>query len=316
MHRAVLSALRAEAPTTVISAHTGGAGRTATIVYAPDRDFPLWIAKTAKTPAACQILEREREMLDLLGPWAEELHIPRKISWDCYRGEACLIVSSLPGVHRHLTLPLDGEPGSRMQDVQIALDWLQRFRERVPRNLLDPWEAGTAATRETLASLDEWCVGLLDVLRTADDVGETMASHGDFWHGNLIYDGDRMSVIDWDSLGTRSPLHDVLWLFTNCRYEYDGEAREHLNATIFFRLFFSDAPVARIVRRASAKFGLNERQMRNVFYWFVGESIRVTGGAWRTTWFEIARTLHKAGYPGPWSCPLAPDSAQESRVSI
>src|ERR1035438_393653 len=106
MHRAIVSALAGTAGKLAFSAITGRAGRTVTSAYTDEREYPLWVAKTAVTPEACEILEREHAALEVLQPWAEELRIPRTLAWECSAREACLILTTVPGLHKHFTLPL------------------------------------------------------------------------------------------------------------------------------------------------------------------------------------------------------------------
>ena len=52
--------------------------------------------------------------------------------------------------------------------------------------------------------------------------------HGDFWHGNLVVDGDRLTgVVDWDAAGPgRLPLIDYLHLVAN------AERTRHRHASL------------------------------------------------------------------------------------
>ena len=56
--------------------------------------------------------------------------------------------------------------------------------------------------------------------------------HGDFWHGNLLVDGGRLTgVVDWDASGPgRLPLLDYLHLITNA--EHTRRRGSHLGETI------------------------------------------------------------------------------------
>lgn len=40
-------------------------------------------------------------------------------------------------------------------------------------------------------------------------------SHGDFFSGNIVVNGDRAAAIDWAHVGRRSPAHDLLYLAMN-----------------------------------------------------------------------------------------------------
>ena len=316
MHKAIRVALANSQQKVWFSALTGRAGRSVTLVYDAASEYPLWVAKTAFTPHSCQILEREQAMLEAVRPWAKELLIPETISWDCSGTEACLILTTVPGLHKHFTLPLYTEAAGRLTDLAPVLEWLDRFRKRVPAKILDK-----DATSDTLAALNlcsDECASLpamMEILQSTD-ADEPVASHGDFWHCNLLFQGRRMGAVDWDSLAARSPTHDVFTLITGCRYQYGGHTEEHLNPTIFMSLFFSDSPVARYFRETIAQFHLKERQLHHAFYCFVGDSIRVTGQPWRNTWFDIARILQQAGFPAPWTCSLDADSSRERRVGL
>jgi len=321
MHRAVIAALARTEGQFAFSTITGRAGRTVTSAYVHGQEYPLWVAKTAVTPEARVILEREHEALEALRPWAQELRIPQTLAWEYSTQEACLILTTVPGLHKHFTLPLYAEPGSKLKETAPALAWLEQFRERVPVQALESLQA----TAETLSALEQCsgqCAalsGLADLLRKTNGGCGVAASHGDFYHWNILFDRGRVGVVDWDSLAARSPVHDVLSLFTGCHYQYGGRAECYLNPTIFLGLFFSESPMARQLRKVVAQFHLTDRQFRSAFYWFVGDNIRVTGGIWRETWFTIAGILEQAGFPSPWACSLEagsiPRPARESPSS-
>lgn len=252
-----------------------------------DSPTPCWLARTAIGPRACARLRAEARALRHLEPWAEVLAIPRLLAWsDETTGDGgaqcCLIQSGLPGspLPRRRTV-LDIERGPLPDWLQMALAWLEGAQQRVT---VAAWlrapssgagyggrEAAAAATMD--AELQAWCEELRRF--AASDVGpRAVASHGDFWSGNLLFQPHRpgwVGVVDWCGLDARSPLHDVCTLLTRVPWR-SGHAGPASGGALGALLH--PGPARDCLRAWASRCGLDEATARTHFYAYLLERMR------------------------------------------
>jgi hypothetical protein len=310
MHNVVAAALRNSKEALSLATLGGRAGIAITAAYSKASKYPVWIAKTATGSDATLLLRKEYDALEALRPWAEELNAPHVLEWECQTKGACLVASCVPGLQVRITFPLYGQVAGDTEYIESALAWLRRFRDRVPASVLDREREALQETIRALNGLAGECgavAGILDILGSPE-TSQLAPSHGDFWYGNMRFEGTRVGVFDWDSIGTRSPVHDVFRLITSCCYRYGGEIKTPPDSIACHSLLFSDTPLSRYFRDIVSSFGLNARELHFAFYCFIADSIRISGPVVRKFWFEFASTLERNGFPAPWTSRIAQSS--------
>jgi hypothetical protein len=300
VHKLVAAAL-ARSPDRISLATLGGRkGVAITLGYLDSAKWPAWVAKVAHTSEAVLELAKEHQALLALAPWAEELGVPRVLDWQCDSTNACLLTSAVAGRLVRIIFRLAGEPGSGSEHLNAALSWLERFRRTIPAGGGGPArEAAIAA----LAPLKEECgavAGLRSLLESAAEFAAA-PSHGDFWYGNLRFDGKRAGVFDWSGLAARSPLHDIFKLLTSCCFEYGGAVKTPPDVAAFGSIWFSATPLARYFREKIRPVSDDQAELRTAFYHFLAESILIAGPSTRGIWYKITSILERRGFPAPGS---------------
>jgi len=286
-------------------------GSSVVLAFGRSNPFPLWAAKIALTADSAALLRREYAALETLRPWASRLNIPVTLEWTG-TAPSCLVTSGVSGRVYPITLPV--ETGSRVDGrrLRAAVDWLRLLQSTVPIDALGRDSCGADADdlqeleREADRSPDiPELHGLCEWLRHTGDARTRTASHGDYWAGNILFaagrDGEHPGVIDLEGFRARDRFHDLLSLFTACNYFVDRKMHDRLSAARFFQLFFSEGPAARFIRASLRELQPTEPELRRAFYLFIGNSVRVKGPTYRSSWAQIVRELAKRRFPAPWS---------------
>ncbi|GEM_PF-2559278 len=303
MHKAVAAAL-ARAPERISLATLGSRKGVAVILGYPESGKgPAWVAKVARTPEAVLELAKEHQALLAIAPWAAELGIPRVLDWQCEAGSACLLTSAVPGRLVRITFRLASGPGGGAQPLNTALAWLERFRQTIPAESCGSAGAARESAIAALHPLQQECgavAGLRSLLESAPEFAAA-PSHGDFWYGNLRFEGKRIGVFDWSGLAARSPLHDIFKLMTSCCFEYGGAVKTPPDVAAFGSIWFSPAPLSRFFQEKIRTLSGGEAELRTAFYHFLAGSIRIAGPSTRGIWYKIASILERRGFPPPGS---------------
>ena len=182
------------------------------LLFRPGEALPAHVAKVPTTDAAARSVEAEAAMLRALGTLelgSLSQTIPQLVAIADDRGRPVLVTTALPGrqmLATYHTFRHTARPAAVGADFAAAGTWLGQLWQRTSsgRDDLATMVAGigevierrfgddpdTAADLEHLADLQDQLAGHL-VPRTA--------MHGDFWAGNLLVAGGRLSgVIDWE----------------------------------------------------------------------------------------------------------------------
>jgi aminoglycoside phosphotransferase (APT) family kinase protein len=188
------------------------------------------------------LFAQERSLLELIGPSLPE-HLPRVIATDRARGWT--LMETIPQE------TLRGAPAGRHEE---ALRLLARMQQTWAERVDELAAAGCADRRpETLAQ------GLREILardevreRLGDDgvqrlqaFGETIPArvealrgcgvpetlmHGDFHHGNVAIDGERMVIFDWTDGCISHPFFDLATFLPEEPVERAALAQAYLDA--------------------------------------------------------------------------------------
>lgn len=324
MHQLVLKLTRqAEAPALLARLQLDEGALLACFARGAARGTaPLWIAKIASSATGGERLAAEAKALRELAPWAGELGIPRLLAWEAgsAAGEACLIQSGLSG--QHPALPLQRGAWTALAPAWMECGcWLMRFQRSVPapcrRSLAElAQEAARRSDRDAqqhpelgplLLGLGQLLAGLLEQAGGAAENVPGVATHGDFWAGNILRgprDG-KIQVVDWSGYGAGSALQDLLtaisWIAPTGRLEGWRAA------------YFTPGRMREWLRDWARGAGYEDRTARLAFYhfllvrmsWELGlrlqhRSAQEVAGAQRF-WHEALSWLSQHRFPDPFT---------------
>jgi Ser/Thr protein kinase RdoA (MazF antagonist) len=187
------------------------------LVFAEEGNRPVAAAKAARVPEGDALIERELEHLALVQDLVPEpllRVVPRPVAHGRVNGRSFFLCTSLPGeleLHHTWGARRARRTGERMR---AALSWSRELgaATRTGEIGLVEWlgVAGPEEILESLAtSLCEDDLGRLEprlrqVCAAAWPAG---FAHGDFFPGNLLFEGPRVSgVLDWGHAFRRAPL--------------------------------------------------------------------------------------------------------------
>ncbi|MGH9558528.1 MAG: phosphotransferase [Bryobacteraceae bacterium] len=308
VHKAVVAALKSSRePLWISTIGSGPESCSVVMAYSQSRPYPVWVAKISPNARMSSRLSREYTALESMRPWAQELNLPVPLAWDCDPDQACLILSGLAGSPESFTLIKESGMPHGLHRLELALSWLRRFRECVPVSAVE-----RELDREQCVPLipdpvfeGRPFLALCELLRDQRPQLPSVPSHGDFWRGNLLFDGPRVTVLDWDALGLRSPLHDLVSLFSSSGYLRDGRIRQQVDTARIVELFFSETAAALRTREIVSGLDTSPDDLQRAFYSFIRHRLRSGGSESRAIWSGILRVLHGHGFPAPWSCCLS-----------
>jgi aminoglycoside phosphotransferase (APT) family kinase protein len=197
-----------------------GAPRTKVtfFVFEAGADEPSVVVKAMPEPGhadrllhECEAVERARERLAPVPDVQAALPLPPLCG--TWRGADYLVVQDVD--------PLAAYTGRAPRTV--ALEWLRRFQAATADGA-EPWERQDDAAQ--LAALDfGWRVGRRDnaepvaarvqaLLAELHGAGvPRCAVHGDYWRGNLAWDGTRLRVYDWEWTRPLGPPFNDIWTY-------------------------------------------------------------------------------------------------------
>lgn len=284
------------------------------LVFAFRRDVagPLWVAKRVESELGRRRLRNEWQALETLAPWQEMLRIPRVLAWKEDERDACLILAGLPGCSRYPAL----RKGSAVDaHFGLAQNWLREFHRLVP-----------APGGVDLPRLQQSCLQELNELPQRErrshglwakfeqivaPARPAVPVHNDFWWGNLLFEGGRVSVVDWDGFRAGTPLDDLLTLLLKTP-AFRGWSRLSA-AEAFHWMFFEKSSVHRLLQGWVSEYGLSAGDAEFCFYsflvrrlhWELGMSLQPRGERDRRSaqveWSAILGWLAEHSYPNPFA---------------
>lgn len=287
---------------------------------------PSMVGKVPRNPARCETLEREWHLLTLLHEdMSEGLlgTLPRPLKRMEVHGAPVFLQTALPGVNLKTQLqrrerPLSGEQAHL--DLQQMDGWLELF-QRLPlpgpaaqtsEDEPDPVALATAALppatslHQPLSEVMQTLVAeavvtqaqgeaLLEAAIRLEEAnaGRSCWVHGDLWPGNVLVQGERWYVLDWDGLMLGLPWQDKVWFALHygmlCHAQLIGreDLGEGLRRTLFMHHPISEA-VTGYLRRIVSGGGLGETGARDYLTVLLGiEAGRVLNGTSRRRAFDV-----------------------------
>jgi phosphotransferase family enzyme len=267
-------------------------------IFPPGASTPAMIGKLPRTSLDVDIARREAAALCSLSSVAGRLNVPR-----------LLFQSELDdGRFLFLQSGLAGRPLADKGDhFDLILPWLDLFQTAIPRGgpLADEVRCAAALCRARVVELTP---GESQLLSAAEDAAARLGSlaavpvHGDFWQGNVLWDGERLAVMDWSNYHFGSPLEDLHNFAAAQGYESRGGAEKGMRS--MWRVFFGDTGLRSRTREATARI-LEKRQisrelLRPLFLLFLVHRVACIEFSNHAAWRRFAAHYVEAGMPQPF----------------
>jgi Phosphotransferase enzyme family len=270
--------------------------------------YPAIVAKFVKNSKAKEVVRSEAEILDRLRGVSDSLGIPRLLYQEEGPGGAYLLVQTgAPGSPLIDDLsPRDHAAISRQ--IVIAESWLDAFHRDVESKetlgqSLGPW---ISRCRDVLGSPTREEVALLEEAQSALDRLGTRSSvpvHGDFWAGNILLDGKRVSVIDWNRFHFGTPTEDVFNFFSATTFWPSSDPTQ--SARTLWEAFFETSRLthvgARVTHATLVHHGFEAASTSNVFALFLVTRLATAEFMHHVPWRRFVSSWVKAGLPAPFS---------------
>ena len=298
MHKAILQRLCSDPRQSLARFATNREGMNIVGAFRDRVDHPLWIAKTATTPAAIAHLRQERDALVHLQPWSKALNIPAVLDAEETEEDLCLIQGAVDGVAPRMRLPVNLSSRRFPQPMLAAMSWLEHFRRWVTppggKSLMD-------ITHEVIHGLEflrphstSTIDGLIKVLRNNPPSGRipVVAVHGDFWWQNTLFGPHGIGVIDWDAFHAGVAIEDIFTFALSCCIP-NGRHLHDIDS--FKSAFFASTSVCQFVQEAIADCHLGVGDARFCFYFFIAN--RTLFKASSNDWLKVLGWLLEHDYP-------------------
>jgi hypothetical protein len=247
-------------------------GRTALTMRLGDAGIPDLVVKAAFDERGVARLRQEREALERLGPAAAGAGAQVPV-WRASPHPWLLATGPIPG-HSGDDL-LAARPG-RLEEIATRLaQWLLAWNSATAVNLKAPAELLAQTLAQPIARLVAAGVAPRDYGAAVTDlVGELagrslvgVAVHNDLTMANVLRDGPRLGIVDWESaMAVGLPLTDLWYMLVDAIARARGIV--HARAVEAFLRREADVPVAltRLPAHHAACLRLDDRQSLLAFH--------------------------------------------------
>lgn len=270
--------------------------------------YPSIVAKLVKKSKATEVVRSEAAILERLSSVSDSLGIPRLLYQEEGPGGAYLLVQTgVPGSPLIDWLsPQDHATISRQ--LEIAENWLGAFHREVEseETLGQSSSSWIPRCRDVLGSPTSEEVVLLEAAQSALDRLGTRLSvpvHGDFWTGNILLDGKRVSVIDWNRFHFGLPTEDVFNFFSATTFRPSSDPTQ--SARTLWAAFFESSRLtdvgAKATRATLDRHGFESASTSNVFALFLVTRLATAEFMHHEPWRRFVSSWVKAGLPAPFS---------------
>jgi aminoglycoside phosphotransferase len=276
-------------------------------VFRPGERYPAIVAKVATSAVASETLRREAEALDRLGTTSDSLGIPRLLlAEQAPCGSYLLVQSGVPGSPLVDHVAADDQPVLSRQ-IAVADRWLGGFQRAVrsPVPLCESLYPWISQCRDALMTPTPAEEALLDAARDALDLLAIRPStpvHGDFWSGNVLVDGKRISVIDWDRFHFGTPIEDLFNFLSGASFRAFPDPDR--SARTLWEPFFGGSRLAqlgaRVTRAALDRHGLGAGLIRELFTLFLVTRLATPEFVHHGAWRSFVSSWVMAGLPEPF----------------
>lgn len=275
------------------------------------RAYPVWVAQRGIGRMGCLRVQSEKRALEWIEPWHSRLGVPSLIDFMQTDTETWMVRTGLCGA----VWPIHIEGFANLPEaISRAAEWLHDFQEIVAAPASTDLQAlALTWAHEADARPDGWSSPLWQQVRsTPISAMPAVATHGDFWTGNLLFERRRMGVVDWNNFHAGTPLEDMLILLMKTPKTQRRRLLDPLRS--FIRTFFADSPTRHLLLDWTRRHGLSAREARFCFYLCLARRLRWELGfglqsrspksiaQTRYGWQPILAWLADRDYPDPFHC--------------
>lgn len=280
------------------------------------RNDPVWVARRGTGKRGWRRVQCERRALEWLLPWHAALRAPALLDVLETPEEIWVVQAGLCGQQRFIQI---GPSGQLPAEILTAIEWLHQFQHTVAAPVdTDVTEVARAWARDAAVRPDGWSEPLWQQVQSFCPVIPAVATHGDFWVGNLLFERSGMSVIDWNTFHAGNPLDDLLTLFMTLPRQHHGHYLDRMEC--FLASFFTPGPALNLLQAWTRRRGVDARAARFCFYLYLARRIRWEFGfglqsrSWKSIeqsqrfWKRALKWLSEQHFPDPFSCPPRPEN--------
>lgn len=277
-------------------------------VFRPGERYPAVVARVATTGHSRELAEVEADALTRLRPFSDSLGVPRLLHQEDGPGVRRLLIQS--GV-RGCPLADQVSPDDRAllsRQVRIVDRWLEQFQcvdsGVAIGDSFEPWLSRCWEGSQTATSGEEAI--LIDEARVAlERIGRRPATpvHGDFWAGNILVEGQRVSVIDWDRFHFGTPTEDIFNFLSAASYRNCPDAVA--SASLLWDAFFGNSALSEIgaciTNQILLRHRLDTDLIRPLFTLFLATRLVTGGFVHDQAWQILTSCWVRSGFPRPFS---------------
>jgi thiamine kinase-like enzyme len=196
------------------------AGGITNLNYRVEVDGETFVARISSTEARQLGVKRRREHAATVSAWRAGV-APEVVYWSEKRG--ILVTRFVPGVALEVERPLEPE---RVRRIVAAMRLYHAGRPYVgstsPFVTVRAWTAAARRRGGALPPDIDALIAALRPIRRSLIARPVLAvpCHNDLWGPNLIDDGERVTVLDWEYAGMGDPYYDLASLAI---HHSDGE---------------------------------------------------------------------------------------------
>jgi hypothetical protein len=270
------------------------------LIFRRGEPAPAVVGKSSRTPAQREAALRECDALRRLAPYSEGLSVPRLLfQIDTPRGFIHM-QTAMPG--KPMRRELSPQDGNRIAaQFDFIEGWLAKLQALVPSKMSLAESFGQRILSATPGSVPQ---ALLDVVTESLPLFTAVpaaAAHGDFFGGNILVAGSRVSVVDWDLFHYGSPLKDLFSFATGAVFRYDNI---ELSTKLIWDVFWGSSPLAARTRAAAlrtlARVGLPVERLQPLYRMHLIDRLMRENYADAAAWRILTAEYIAAGMPAPW----------------
>jgi len=272
---------------------------------------PVWVARRGTGKRGWRRVQCERRALEWILPWHAALRAPALLDVLETPKEIWVVQAGLCGQPRFIRI---GPSGQLPPEILMAAGWLHQLQDIVLTPVdADLTEVARAWARDAAVRPDGWSEPLWQQVQSACQMVPAVATHGDFWVGNLLFERSGMSVIDWNTFHAGNPLDDLLTLFLTLPRKQHRRYLDRMEC--FLASFFTPGPALNLMQAWTRRRGIDARAARFCFYLHLARRIRWEFGfglqsrSWKSIetsqrfWKRALQWLAERDFPDPFSRP-------------
>ena len=253
---------------------------------------PRWVVKASRHLSSASTLQKEYQQLlyfyHTLSPGLRKA-IPRPLLSREDPGRFLFVETGLHGSGFSSMVRLDGGPAHQKQIEKILHNvkaWLLKFQketqeeeveiteEWIEQNIkapLDQYQSLYPCSSEEERFFSDYLESWKPYFRTQLPL---VACHGDFWAGNMLMDGEDLSVFDWTFSRRKGlPFDDILLFISSFLVDSSERSEGNNNMKSFEKIFFSRHWFSQQVRELIVQFffqhKLSPRMISQIFPLFL-----------------------------------------------